>query len=246
MPVKFSKPPVIRRPLKLALLGKSDSGKTYTALTFARELGGQWAFIDTDCKRVEDYAKTLKLNDWCSRTHFSLADKLKPAKYIEAIDAAEEGDFAGLIIDTASPFWLGILDIHASRSEELASKGHGKAPEAYTIQAWAGPKGGNRPFYEVMGRIAESPLHVICTFRLKMEFDSSQGYLKPTGDWAPVFRKGDHMYEFTLVGWLERNKKGNVRTLIFEKTGSCHELEGESFENPGKEVLSIIRKWRGL
>lgn len=246
MAVKFGNTPVALRPLKWAFVGKSDAGKTFTMLKIAKLIGGKWALLDTDGKRSEDYAETFDLNKWCKRAFFGIQDKLNPKKWMEALDAVEETEpaYDGLIIDTGTPFWLGILDLHAARAEEMANKKPGRTADQFTAQAWSGPHGGNKPFYSVMTRLAEFPIHVFCSFRAKPEWDTSGGGLRPTGEFTAHFRPGDHMYEFTLVSWLARSGNGKTRNMTFEKTSTCHQLEGETFPNPGKEVLDVVRKWR--
>lgn len=233
------------RPLSIGLFGDSDSGKTHTALKFARYLGGRWAFVDADGGRVAEKADEFETEKWLDAHFIPYKDCMNPLKYLEVLNIALEEDYDGIIFDTLTIFWLGIWDKVQDRAEELAKKYNKESP--MMAQAWAGKDGGNKPFFDFMRRIPSLPIHMIATLREKLEWSTEGGALKPTGVKLPDFRAGNkHMYEFTLFGWLERLKKGKERQLTFDKTSSCRELEGRTFRNPGDDVMDIICRWRGI
>lgn len=94
--------------IRLALSGASGSGKTFSALAIAQHLGDNIALIDTEHGSASRYADrftfdTCELNDH------------HPAKYIEAIKAAESASYEVIIIDSLSHAWFSEL--------ELAGKG---------------------------------------------------------------------------------------------------------------------------
>ena len=238
------------RPLKLGLCGESDTGKTYTSLIFAKALAEKakrdWAFLDSEGGRVHDYEGDPRFgfSKWLKVCCLDKKLKYDPLCYIDAIEKAERGGFGGIIIDTLSPFWLGVLNIVQTYGEELAEKWHKETP--MTFNAWHGRKGGNMPFYTLMDAIVESRIHVICAIRAKPEYVVSGGQVIATGDPQAVFRKGQHKFEFTLFGWLEKTKDSKHVTLIFEKAGSCAYLKGKMFTDPDESLVREIIKWRKL
>lgn len=99
--------------LRLALIGPSGAGKTYSALRLATGLTGgkargKIALIDTENRRGEYYADEFEYDTLNFEPPFA------PERYVEAIHAAEEAGYEVVIIDSASHEWMGpggILDI---------------------------------------------------------------------------------------------------------------------------------------
>jgi DNA helicase TIP49 (TBP-interacting protein) len=56
MPIQFRKAERSKAKLRLALDGTAGSGKTYSALTLAKGLGGKTAFIDSENGSGDLYA----------------------------------------------------------------------------------------------------------------------------------------------------------------------------------------------
>ena len=84
----FSFTPAVRRNthILLALAGASGSGKTFSALELATGLAGETgriAVIDTEAGRALHYADRFKFD------HCELTPPFEPARYREAIEAAE-------------------------------------------------------------------------------------------------------------------------------------------------------------
>jgi hypothetical protein len=235
------------RPLKIGLCGESDTGKTYTSLIFAKEMcpkGKKWAFLDSEGGRVDDYSRDSRFGDykWLCCNYLDRDRKYDPLLYIAAIQTAEREGYEGITIDTLSPFWLGILDIVQTYGEELAEKWRKDTP--LTFNAWHGRRGGNTPFYQLMDAIVEAKLHVICTIRAKPEYLVQSGQVIATGDPQAVFRKGQHKFDFTLFGWLEKSKDRKHVSLVWEKTSSCEYLKGKIFTDPDEKLIKEILKWR--
>ena len=90
--------------LKIGLSGVAGSGKTYSALLIAHGICGDWskiAVIDTENGSGELYSN-LGGYSVCP-----LAAPFTPAKYVEAIHAAEAAGFNVLVIDSLSHAWIG-------------------------------------------------------------------------------------------------------------------------------------------
>ena len=87
--------------LRLALMGPSGAGKTLTSLHLAQDLdAGPIALIDTERGSASKYADQFDFD-------VLELDSFHPEHYIEAIHAANEGDYGVLIIDSLSHAWAG-------------------------------------------------------------------------------------------------------------------------------------------
>lgn len=87
--------------LKIALIGPSGSGKSYSALQLAKGIGGSTAYIDTESGRGELYADKFDYDI------MELNPPFTPERFIEAIKEAENEGYKNLIIDSASHEWMG-------------------------------------------------------------------------------------------------------------------------------------------
>jgi hypothetical protein len=87
--------------LRLALMGPSGAGKTLTSLHLAQDLdAGPIALIDTERGSASKYADQFDFD-------VLELDSFHPEHYIDAIHAANEGDYGVLIIDSLSHAWEG-------------------------------------------------------------------------------------------------------------------------------------------
>ena len=138
----FVKPTRAGGKLRLALTGRSFTGKSMTAFEIAGHLvpGGEFAVIDT-----EDKARLYE-----GRYNFAvmvLAD-FTPQAYINAIHAAEQAGYDVLVIDGLSDAWTEVKRIVSRESN--TQRGWGKAT----------------PLQEDLQQaIRTSPLHIIATMR---------------------------------------------------------------------------------
>ena len=92
--------------LRLALCGAAGSGKTYTALTIAKELGERVAVLDTERGSASKYAgrfsfDVVELSDY------------HPRHYVAVIEAAEAGGYDVLVIDSLTHAWSGSVFLWA-------------------------------------------------------------------------------------------------------------------------------------
>lgn len=104
--MSFTFRPAVREQtsLLLALAGASGSGKTYSAMLFARGLAGpdgRIAVIDTEAGRALHYADQFRFD------HADLAPPFTPARYQEAIVAAEDAGYGVIVIDSMSHEYAG-------------------------------------------------------------------------------------------------------------------------------------------
>lgn len=205
--------------IRLALSGASGSGKTYSALAIAQHLGDSIALIDTEHGSASRYADrftfdTCELNDH------------HPAKYIEAIKAAESAGYEVIIIDSLSHAWFSEL--------ELAGKG---------FDGWKNVRPLERKLIDAM---IGSSSHIIATMRSKTEwimeeYTAKDGKTKQAPKkigTAPIQSSGIE-YEFDLAGELDYN---HILTISKSR---CPELADKTFLNPGKDVADTLKAWIG-
>lgn len=138
-------------PLKLGISGPSGSGKTTAALRLARGLVGPdapIALLDTEGGSASLYADL---------TSFDVLDMNPPyqvAKFVAAIDAAVQGGYKAMIIDSASHEWKELL----AEKEALDARGG----NSYTN--WGSITKKHETF---LAAIQNAPIHLICCLRAK-------------------------------------------------------------------------------
>ncbi|MBR4753044.1 MAG: AAA family ATPase [Thermoguttaceae bacterium] len=189
---------------KIALQGVSGSGKTFSALRFARGYvgaEGRIAVIDTENGSASLYSNV---------TDFDVVN-IRPkqrgetisfwwADFEEAISAAEKENYDFLIIDSASHIWQATLDFKARLDKQGGN--------SFTNWGSAGLQ-----FSAVQNRILQTSLPVLCCFRTKVEYvleENEKGKQAPRKvGFAPITR-GDAEYDFSIVFDVGRNHEATV------------------------------------
>ena len=209
--------------LKLAVTGPSGSGKSYGALRIASGMATKIAFLDTENGSASLYSDRFNFDV------LNISPPFTPEKFTDGLKAAAEAGYEVVIIDSASHFWEGILDIK--------SKMDARGGNSYTNWNDAGKK-----FKDVLDAILQSPLHVICCMRSKMDYvqeknDQGKTTIKKVG-LAPIMRDGSE-FEFTTifaVDMAHQTKADKDRTGLF----------GDSIfqitEETGKQLLEYLDK----
>ncbi|WP_198126303.1 ATP-binding protein [Amazonocrinis nigriterrae] len=205
--------------IRLALSGASGSGKTFSALAIAQHLGDNIALIDSERGSASRYADrftfdTCELNDH------------HPAKYIEAIKAAESAGYQVIIIDSLSHAWFSELDLAGGR-----------------FDGWKNVRPLERKLIDAM---IGSSSHIIATMRSKTEwimeeYTAKDGKTKQSPKkigTAPIQSSGIE-YEFDIAGELDYN---HILTISKSR---CPELADKTFLNPGKEIADTLKAWIG-
>ncbi|MBW0161800.1 MAG: ATP-binding protein [Sediminibacterium sp.] len=205
----------------MAIQGASGSGKTYSALSLAYGLCGDWtkiAVIDTENHSSELYAHLGNYQVLHVEAPFS------PERYIEAIQVCEKADIEVIIIDSISHEWEGIGGILATHSNMTGN--------SYTNWSKLTPR--HNAFVQHM---LQSPLHIIGTIRAKQEYILSEKNGKQVPEkvgMKGVTREGMD-YEFTLVFNLDMRNQATAtkdRTSVF--TG---QPEFRITQETGKKIL---------
>ncbi len=209
--------------LRMALVGISGAGKTFTALQIATGIGGKIAVIDTERGSASKYADLFSF-DVLELSNFS------PDNYKAAVQAAEDAGYDTIIIDSLSHAWMGtggILEIHDRETSTTKD----------SFRAW----GKVTPQHnKIVDKILSSRCHIIATMRTKADYavdKNASGKTQITKlGMAPVQKDGME-YEFDVVGALD-----NQNRLTIEKT-RCLALSGKSFDKDGTAVAVILRDW---
>ena len=207
---------------RVALIGTSGSGKTYSALRIASAMGSKIALIDTEHGSASKYAGEFEFDT------LSL-DSFSPTTYVEAIQAAEAAGYEVLIIDSLSHAWSG-KDGALEQVDNAASRGN-------KFTAW---RDVTPQHTRLIDAIVGCRCHVIATMRSKTEYiveDDGKGKKVPRKvGMAPVQRDGME-YEFDIVGDLDEN-----HTLRITKT-RCRDLDGKYIDKPGENLGQALLDW---
>ena len=206
--------PVIRKAerrkakLRLALVGPTGSGKTYSALQLAFGLSAKIGLIDTEHGSGDLYAD---LGDYDVIT---LEPPYTVGKYRDAIVALEDAGYDTIIVDSLSHAWSGeggLLD----KQTQLENSGRYK--NSFATWREITPEH-NKLVEQMLG----SPAHIIATMRAKTEYvierdDRGKNLVRKLG-LSPVQRDGVS-YEFTLVMDISENHyavASKDRTSLFD------------------------------
>lgn len=225
MTMQFQKATKKKAKLRLALVGPSGAGKTYTALAIAKGLGERVAVVDTERGSASKYADLFAF-DALDLESFS------PQMYIDAIHAAGKAGYDVLVIDSLSHAWMG-----AGGALEQVDNIAKKSQSRNSFNAWREIT----PLHNAMvDAIIRAPLHVIATMRAKTEYvmekdDRGKTVPRKVGI-QPVQRDGMD-YEFDVVGDVTED-----HDLIIGKT-RCPALADKIFKRAGADVASILTAW---
>ena len=212
--------------LRLALCGPAGSGKTYSLLSLATELGGPIAYVDTEHGSASKYADLFQFD-------VQEPDVFDPRQLIEAISAACEAGYRVICIDSLSHYWSGTggeLDMVDSAAK--------KSQSGNSFAAW---KHVTPVHNKLVDTIIAAPIHVLVAMRTKTEWviekDERTGKSAPRKiGLAPVMRDGIE-FEFDVCGDLDQDN-----TLVVTKS-RCPDLSGKVINRPGKEMAQTLKKW---
>jgi len=208
MTLKIRKAERKKAKLRLALVGTTGSGKTYSALRLAFGMGGKVGLIDTEHGSGDLYAN---IGDY---DIISLEAPYTVEKYREAIRAFENEGYNTIIIDSLTHAWSGeggLLD----KQGQLENSGKYKNSFATWREI--------TPLHnKLVEELLNSPCHIIATLRSKTEYvidrDEKGRQVPRKIGLSPVFRDGIE-YEFTVVMDINENHYASAskdRTTLFE------------------------------
>ncbi len=214
--------------LRFAICGPAGSGKTYTLLQVATELGGPVALVDTERGSASKYADifdfdVLELGSY------------DPVRLIEIIDEVSKNGYRVLCVDSLSHFWMG-KDGELDKVDRAARRMQAKN----SFAAW---KEVTPVHNALIDKIVSAPLHILASMRSKTEWiidrDDRTGKTAPRKiGLAPVMREGIE-YEFDVCGDMDQDN-----TLVITKS-RCPKLAGGVFPKPSKELVDLVKDWLG-
>lgn len=212
--------------LKIGISGPSGSGKTLSSLLLGYGLvkashpelseDALWeklCVIDTENESGSLYVgKQIAGTTVGEYLTINLDAPYSAARYLEAIDLAEQAGVEFLVIDSLSHAWTGeggLLDVQGNVAK--------RSGNSYT--AWREVT----PLHnKLVDRILQCPMHVAVTLRTKTEYvieENQNGKKTPRKiGMAPVFREGVE-YEFTIFFELDQNHAAAAtkdRTGLFD------------------------------
>ena len=211
--------------LRLALCGPAGSGKTYSLLSIATEMGGPIAYVDTEHGSASKYADLFAF------------DVIEPAVFdprelIKTIKAAVEGGYRVVCIDSLSHYWMG-----KGGELEMVDTAAARSKSGNSFAAW---KNVTPVHNELVDTIIGAQIHVLVAMRTKTEWvieKDTQGRQVPRKiGLQPVMRDGIE-FEFDVCGDLDQEN-----TLTVTKS-RCPELSGKVINRPGKEMALVLKRW---
>lgn len=216
----------VGRKARVFLSGVSGSGKTYTALTWARVLGQRVVVIDTENDSALDYADLFDFD------HLPLRAPYTVERYTGAMDAAVEHGADVVVIDSLSHGWAGkggLLEL----VDTLGAQNRGD-------KFGAGWRVATPKHLDLIDRMTSLPAHVIATARSKQEYAievNDRGKNTPVKlGLAPVQRDGLE-YEFAVTADITRQ---HVLTVTKSR---CRDLDEYTETKPGPELAERLLKW---
>ncbi|MEQ9503671.1 MAG: ATP-binding protein [Deltaproteobacteria bacterium] len=218
------------RMLRLALVGTTGSGKTYTALRIARGIaaemgGGLIGVIDSERDSASLYADDFDFVTAPIRTG-------NPNEYVERIEEAKREGIDVLVIDSMSHAWIG-----QEGALRLVDKAAAKTQSKNTFAAWRTVTPQHDAF---VAAVLDYPGHVIATMRLKMAYElqeNERGKKEPVKiGLQPVERDGVE-YEFDLVGDIDQAHVFRVSKTRYSG------LDGAVITKPGEELGAELVRW---
>lgn len=219
------------RHTRLALVGPSGTGKSYTSLLLASGLtrNGKICAIDTEHESLDKYDDILP-----NGASFSVLPLhyFSPENYIEAIALVAKEGFDTLIIDSLSHGWMG-----EGGALDLVNKAQRRSQSNNSYVAWRDVT----PLHNrLVDSIIQAPMHVIATLRAKTEYVMEKGEdgkttVRKVG-LAPVQRDGLE-YEFDIVADMDTSN-----TLIVSKSRVPF-MSGAVVHKPGHDLGVSLREW---
>lgn len=212
--------------LRLALIGVSGSGKTYTALQFAKAFGGKVGVIDTEHGSASKYADLFGFD-------VIELESFNPRTYVEAIEALEKAGYDVIVVDSLSHAWSG-KDGALETVDNVAKRSN----NGNSFAAWRDVT----PMHnDLVNKLTATRAHLIITMRQKTEYilerDEKTGKTTPRKvGLAPIQRDGLE-YEFDVVADLNLEND-----FIVSKT-RCPKMSGYVTNKAGAKEAEILKSW---
>lgn len=194
-----------RHGLFVALVGGTNSGKTYSALRLARGIAGpkgKIAVLDTEGGR------TLHLKDQFAFDVSMMDPPFRPARFAEAARDAEAAGYDCLVIDSFSMEWVGlggVLEWHAQELDRMAGDDHRKR-ERVKMAAWIKPKSSHK---EMVFSFLQRRMPVIFSIRGEETVKPGEAGEKPAKLFKAICNQA-FLFEVTVSFRLATERKGVI------------------------------------
>jgi hypothetical protein len=205
-------------PIRLGIAGPSRSGKSYSALRVALGMVGgdpkKVFAINTERGGITLYAD--KFGFMCAE----FRPPYSPARYLEALRAAEKAGAGCIIVDQFSYEHDGdggILDMHEAELTRMAGTDFGKR-ERMKFTAWIAPKAAHN---ELVSGIMQLNCHSIFCLRAREKLKlvrQQNGKIEPMPQGYQPVTGSDFEYELTSLIMLAEGSKG-IPDLDAQATG---------------------------
>ncbi|MBP7561428.1 MAG: ATP-binding protein [Armatimonadetes bacterium] len=211
-----------RAKARVAFAGPSGSGKSYSALLFAKGLGGKIAAIDTEHGSLSMYSHLVDF-DVCE-----LDAPFSPERYIAMIHEAEKAGYDVIVIDSITHEWTGEGGI-------LSAKDH--MPGTNERDKWRQLTPKHDGFINAM---LQSPCHVVVTMRSKtayVEVEKQGGGKRYEKKGMEPQQRDGMEYEFTVMFDIDQDRHiasaSKDRTTLFDG----------KYETITEKHGSTLREW---
>ena len=233
MAIQFKKATRSQSKLRMAIDGPAGSGKTYTALRFAFLLASsadKVAVVDTEAGSASKYVGEAPDGiSWAFDT--AELPNFNPQNYIDAIHAAEAGEYEVILLDSISHAWEGEGGALQMHDDQVL-----REPGRNSWTAW-------RPVTKVQNEFVEAMLqskcHIIATMRSRTDYiqvtENGKTSIKKVG-LAPVQRPGVE-YEFDAILTMDID-----HNMVVTKT-RCSPIDGDVVKKPGAQWFAKVKGW---
>lgn len=226
---------------RVAFIGPSGAGKTYSAIHYARGLvgpDGTVVVIDTEQGSSEMYAD--KAGGFAVLT---LSAPYSPRRYMEAIDAVESSwastpkEKRVLVVDQITHAWAGeggVLDYVDSQAQN--TKGN-------SFAAWKKGTPIQQAFIERLLRVDG---HLIVTMRSKVEWvlDKVDGKTVPRKVGLAPVQRNDIEFEWQIV--FDMDQESNQARATKDRTGLFSGRVFQPSEEHGKKLRDFLASGKPL
>lgn len=216
---------------RVALMGVSGSGKTWTGLALAHGLaaGGQLAVIDTERGSASKYVGINGVQFDALQMY-----RYDPRDLVKALAAAARAGYAAVLIDSLSHFWKGT----DGTLEQVD-----RAKARFGGNSFGGWKEGTPMQNQMIDALLSYPGHVVATMRSHTEWSlerNKNGALEPKRLGTRAEQRRDVEYEFDVVGSMD------VDTTLTVIKSRCPALHKQVVKEPDGAVLAKeLLAWLG-
>jgi adenylate kinase family enzyme len=210
---------------KVALIGPSGAGKTYSALRLAKGFGGRTLLCNTEGDRGYLYADEFEYDI------VDLTPPYSPERYIEVMEYAEKEGYSTLIVDSGSHEWAGRGGI----LETLDNM-----PGNSSFAKWKILTPRHNAFIDKM---LYSRVHIINCLRAKDQYvveENEKGKQQPKKVGVGAQQRDNYEYEFMVT--LLIDQQSHIPTAMKDNT---HRFE-QRYEKLTEEDGKFLREWAEL